>query len=39
VVHGVSCLTTLAAGFAAAKGIADTRAQGWRVVSLQELHR
>jgi carbamoyl-phosphate synthase large subunit len=39
VVHGVSCLTTLAAGFAAAKGIADTRAHGWRVVSLQELHQ
>ena len=39
VVHAVSCLTTLAAGFAAAKGIADTRAQGWRVVSLQELHQ
>jgi carbamoyl-phosphate synthase large subunit len=36
--HGVACLTTLSAGFAAAKGIADTRAQGWRVRSLQELH-
>jgi carbamoyl-phosphate synthase large subunit len=34
----VPCLTTLSAGFAAAKGIADTRAQGWRVHSLQELH-
>jgi carbamoyl-phosphate synthase large subunit len=34
----VPCLTTLSAGFAAAKGIADTRAQGWRVRSLQELH-
>ena len=29
--HGVACVTTLSAGFAAAKGIADTRAQGWRV--------
>jgi carbamoyl-phosphate synthase large subunit len=38
VVHAVPCLTTLSAGFAAAKGIADTRAQGWRVHSLQELH-
>jgi carbamoyl-phosphate synthase large subunit len=36
--HGVSCLTTLSAGFAAAKGIADTRARGWRVRTLQELH-
>ncbi|MBW4078912.1 MAG: carbamoyl-phosphate synthase large subunit, partial [Acidobacteria bacterium] len=39
VVHSVPCLTTLAAAFAAAKGIADTRARGWRVHSLQELHR
>jgi carbamoyl-phosphate synthase large subunit len=39
VVHAVSCLTTISAGLAAAKGIADTRAQGWRVASLQELHR
>ena len=39
VVHAVSCLTTLNAGFAAAKGIADTRSKGWRVRSLQELHR
>jgi carbamoyl-phosphate synthase large subunit len=39
VVHAVACLTTLSAGFAAAKGIADTRAKGWRVHSLQELHR
>ena len=38
VVHAVPCLTTLAAGLAAAKGIADTRAHGWRVRSLQELH-
>jgi len=36
--HGVACLTTLSAGFAAAKGIADTRTHGWRVRSLQELH-
>jgi carbamoyl-phosphate synthase large subunit len=34
----VPCLTTLSAGFAAAKGIADTRSHGWRVRSLQELH-
>ena len=39
VVHAVSCLTTISAGFAAAKGIADTRSRGWRVASLQELHR
>ncbi len=39
VVHAVPCLTTISAGFAAAKGIADTRAHGWRVVSLQELHQ
>ena len=39
VVHAVPCLTTLNAGYAAAKGIADTRAHGWRVRSLQELHR
>ena len=38
IVHAVPCLTTLAAGLAAAKGIADTRAHGWRVRSLQELH-
>jgi carbamoyl-phosphate synthase large subunit len=37
--HAVPCLTTLAAGFAGAKGIADTRAHGWRVRSLQELHQ
>ncbi len=36
--HGVPCLTTLAAGFAAARGIEETRAHGWRVRSLQELH-
>ncbi len=28
VVHAVSCLTTISAGFAAAKGIADTRRTG-----------
>jgi carbamoyl-phosphate synthase large subunit len=39
VVHAVSCLTTISAGLAAAKGIADTRSRGWRVASLQELHR
>ena len=39
IVHSVPCLTTLSAGFAAALGIGDTRAQGWRVHSLQELHR
>jgi carbamoyl-phosphate synthase large subunit len=37
--HGVACVTTLSAGFAAAKGIADTRERGWRVHTLQELHR
>ncbi len=36
--HGVACVTTLSAGFAAAKGIADTREHGWRVRTLQELH-
>ena len=39
VAHAVPCVTTLAAGFAAAKGIEDSRQQGWRVHSLQELHR
>jgi len=38
VVHAVPCLTTLSAGFAAAKGIEDSRTKGWRVHSLQELH-
>jgi carbamoyl-phosphate synthase large subunit len=38
VVHAVACVTTLSAGFAAAKGIADTREKGWRVRSLQSLH-
>jgi carbamoyl-phosphate synthase large subunit len=36
--HGVACVTTISAGFAAAKGIADTRERGWRVRSLQEIH-
>ncbi len=39
ITHAVPCLTTLNAGFAAARGIADTRQHGWRVRSLQELHR
>ena len=38
VTHAVPCLTTLKAGFAAVKGIEDTRRHGWRVASLQELH-
>ena len=38
VAHGVPGVTTLAAGFAAARGIADTRERGWRVATLQELH-
>jgi carbamoyl-phosphate synthase large subunit len=38
VAHAVACVTTLSAGFAAAKGIADTREKGWRVQSLQSLH-
>jgi carbamoyl-phosphate synthase large subunit len=38
VAHGVACVTTMSAGFAAAKGIADTREHGWRVRSLQEMH-
>ncbi len=36
--HGVACVTTMSAGFAASKGIADTRERGWRVQSLQEMH-
>jgi carbamoyl-phosphate synthase large subunit len=36
--HAVACVTTLSAGFAAAKGIADTRERGWRVQSIQSLH-
>jgi len=39
VAHGLPCLTTLNAASAAAVGIAETRDKGWRVVSLQELHR
>ena len=38
VIHQVPCLTTVAAGLAAARGIADTFEHGWRVHSLQELH-
>ncbi len=38
VANAVACVTTLSAGFAAAKGIADTRDKGWRVASLQSLH-
>jgi len=38
-VHKVSCLTTMSAAQAAVKGIADSRANGWSVRSLQELHR
>ena len=37
-VHKVSCLTTISAALAAVKGIADSRAHGWSVRSLQELH-
>ncbi len=36
--HAVPCLTTLAAARAAIAGIRETRAHGWRVTSLQELH-
>jgi carbamoyl-phosphate synthase large subunit len=39
VVHAVACLTTLNAGYAAAVGIAETRERGWRVESLQGMHR
>ena len=38
VANAVPCITTLKAGFAAVKGIDDTRRHGWRVHSLQELH-
>jgi carbamoyl-phosphate synthase large subunit len=38
-VNKVACLTTLSAAQAAVVGIADTRERGWRVASLQELHR
>jgi carbamoyl-phosphate synthase large subunit len=37
-VHGVPCLTTVAAAQAAVLGIGETKAHGWRVASLQELH-
>jgi carbamoyl-phosphate synthase large subunit len=39
VANGVPCLTTVAAGLAAARGITDTVEQGWTVRSLQELHQ
>ncbi len=38
-VHKVACMTTMSAAQAAVVGIADTRERGWRVASLQELHR
>jgi carbamoyl-phosphate synthase large subunit len=38
-VHGVPCLTTAAAGLAAANGIRDTAAHEGRVRTLQEYHR
>jgi len=38
-VHKVPCITTLRAATAAVTGIAETRAHGWRVQSLQEMHR
>ena len=38
-VNKVACMTTLSAAQAAVMGIADTREHGWRVASLQELHR
>ena len=37
-VHKVACMTTMSAAQAAVVGIRDTRDQGWRVASLQELH-
>ena len=37
-VYKTACMTTLRAAQAAVVGIGDTRAQGWRVASLQELH-
>jgi carbamoyl-phosphate synthase large subunit len=39
VVHQVPCLTTVAAALAAVRGMADTKEHGWRVRTLQELHR
>ena len=38
-VNKVACMTTLSAAQAAVVGIRDTRTRGWRVTSLQELHR
>ncbi len=38
-VHGIPCLTTAAAGLAAANGIVDTAAHELRVRTLQEFHR
>jgi carbamoyl-phosphate synthase large subunit len=38
-VHKVACMTTMSAALAAVVGIGDTRERGWRVASLQELHR
>ena len=38
-VHGVPCLTTAAAGLAAANGIVDSAAHELRVRTLQEFHR
>jgi carbamoyl-phosphate synthase large subunit len=38
-VHGVPCLTTAAAGLAAANGIVDSAAHEMRVRTLQEFHR
>jgi carbamoyl-phosphate synthase large subunit len=38
-VHGVPCLTTAAAGLAAANGILDSAAHEMRVRTLQEFHR
>jgi carbamoyl-phosphate synthase large subunit len=37
--HQVPCLTTVAAGLAAARGITDSVQNGWTVRSLQELHQ
>jgi carbamoyl-phosphate synthase large subunit len=38
VVNQVPCLTTIAAGLAAATGMGETASRGWRVRTLQELH-
>ncbi len=38
-VNKVACMTTVSAAQAAVVGIGDTRSRGWRVTSLQELHR